>query len=125
MDDYKQAAVRWWRDGDCLFQSERYGGASHAFGLAAECAVKYAMDCLPGGERDLPHRHLPELIDDGKRWLSGRARCGLYQLLNTQGYMEGWNIANRYWADKAFSAEAAGRYREHARRTCKAADLGV
>lgn len=39
--------------------------------------------------------------------------------------MDGWQIGNRYWADEAFSAEATQRYRDHARRTCVAAELGV
>ena len=86
MDDYREAAMRWLQDGDCLLRSNRFGGASHAFGLAAECAVKHAMDRLPGGERELPRRHLPDLIDDGKRWFSGRTQRGLYQLLNSTGY---------------------------------------
>lgn len=64
MDNYRQAALRWLRDGDCLLRAHRHGGASHAYGLAAECALKYAMDRIPGGQRQLPRRHLPELIDD-------------------------------------------------------------
>ena len=72
-DDYRQSALRWLNDGHCLLAAERYGGASHAYGLAAECALKHAMKLLPGGQRKLPHHHLPDLIDDGKRWFSGRA----------------------------------------------------
>ena len=125
MDDYREAAMRWLQDGDCLLRSNRFGGASHAFGLAAECAVKHAMDRLPGGEREPPRRHLPDLIDDGKRWFNGRTQRGLYQLLNSTGYMEGWKIDNRYWGDDAFGVETAERYRAHARRTCLAANLGA
>ena len=125
MDDYREAAMRWLQDGDCLLRSNRFGGASHAFGLAAECAVKHAMDRLPGGERELPRRHLPDLIDDGKRWFSGRTQRGLYQLLNSTGYMEGWTIDNRYRGDDAFDVQMAERYRDHARRTCRAANLGA
>lgn len=124
-DHFQQSALRWLCDGHCLLAAERYGGASHAYGLAAECALKHAMESLPGGHRELPHRHLPELIDDGKRWFSGRAQRGLYQLLNTQRYMEEWSIHNRYWSDQHFSADAAQRYAEDARRTCIAAGLGV
>ncbi len=124
-DDFQQSALRWLHDGHSLLAAERYGGASHAFGLAAECALKHAMASLPGGHRELPHRHLPELIDDGKRWFSGRANKGLFQLLNTQRYMADWSIHNRYWSDQHFSAAAAERFRDDARRTCMAADLGV
>lgn len=124
-DHFQQSALRWLHDGHCLLAAKHYGGASHAYGLAVECALKHAMETLPGGHRELPHHHLPELIDDGKRWLRGRAQQGLYQLLNTQRYMEEWSINNRYWSDQCFSAHAAQRYGEDARRTCIAAGLGV
>jgi hypothetical protein len=125
MDDFKQSALRWLKDGECLLQANRHGGATHAFGLAAECALKHAMDNLPGGERELPHKHLPELIDNAKLWLQGRTHRGLYQLINTPDYMEQWTIANRYWPDDQFSQKTAERYHDHARRTCIAADLTV
>lgn len=125
MEDYRQAAVRWLQDGECLWRANRYGGASHAFGLAAECALKHAMANIPGGDRKLPYKHLPELVDDAKKWVSGRARGGLYQLLNTNDYMHGWQIRNRYWSDCQFNSELVARHREHARRTCAAAQLGV
>ncbi|MEA3259794.1 MAG: hypothetical protein U9Q93_07020 [Pseudomonadota bacterium] len=125
MDNFKQSALRWFNDGECLFKATRYGGASHAFGIAAECALKHAMDNLPGGERELPYKHLPELIDDAKRWFSGRTSRGLYQLINSQSYMAEWSIGNRYWPDNSFSQEASERFRDHARRTCMAADLGI
>ncbi len=119
MDDFKQSALRWLKDGECLFKESRHGGASHAFGIAAECALKHAMDNLPGGERELPYKHLPELVDDAKRWFSGRTSRGLYQLLNTQNYMAEWSIGNRYWPDEYFSQQASERFRDHARRERK------
>lgn len=125
MDDFRQAALRWLQDGECLWRADRYGGASHAFGLAAECALKHAMAGLPGGERRLPQKHLPELVDDAKKWVSGRTQGGLYQLLNKPDYMHGWRVENRYWADSEFSSEVIADHRDHARRTCSAAQLGV
>lgn len=125
MDDYQQAALRWFWDAEHLYSAQRYGGASHAYGLAAECALKYAMESLPGGDRELPRRHLPDLINDARRWFSGRTRRGLYQLLNMRGYMANWVIDNRYWADSAFGVEDAERYRNDSRRTCIAAGLSA
>jgi len=125
MDDFRQAALRWFQDGEHLWRANRHGGASHAFGLAAECALKHAMTSLPGGERKLPHKHLPELADDTRKWIRGRTQKGLYQLLNTSDYMHGWTIDNRYWADSEFEGAMVENHREHARRTCIAAQLGV
>lgn len=113
------------RDGQSLMAEQRHGGASHAFGLAAECAIKHAMHMMPGGGRQLPRKHLPDLVDDGKRWFSGRRHRGLFQLLNRQDYMAGWQIDNRYWQDQAFSSVKAESFRHHASRTCSAANLGV
>ncbi len=125
MDDFRQAALRWFQDGECLWREGRYGGASHAYALAAECALKHAMASIPGGERKLPHKHLPELVDDAKRRMSGRTQGGLYQLLNTRDYMHGWRIENRYWCDSQFTSAMVENHRKHARRTCSAAQLGV
>jgi len=125
MDDFKQSALRWLKDGECLFKESRHGGATHAFGIAAECALKHAMDNMPGGDRELPHKHLPELIDNAKMWLHSPANRGLYQLINTNDYMAEWSIANRYWPDGEFSQQATERLRNQARRTCIAADLRV
>lgn len=69
----------------------------------------------PAGERN------PVFVQIG----SGRTQRGLYQLLNSTGYMEGWTIDNRYRGDDAFDVEMAERYRDHARRTCRAANLGA
>ena len=125
MDDFQQAARRWLQDGECLRRSDRRGGATHAYGLAAECALKHAMDIIPGGERNLPSKHLPELVDNAKRWLHGRANSGLFQLLSRSDYMADWCIGNRYWADGQFTATAVALHRDHARRTCAATGLGI
>lgn len=124
-DNFRAAARRWYRDGSYLLQDHRHPGASHAFGLAAECAVKHAMEHVPGTQRELPRRHLPELVDDARRWFSGRRHRGLTQLLSQHDYMQGWQIDNRYWADECFDAEGCHRCRDYARRTLRAAGVEV
>lgn len=125
MDDYAAAAPRWLKDANHLHAAQRYPGASHAYGLAAECAIKNAMDRLPGADRQLPHKHIPDLIDDAMRWLQGRRHRGLNQLLQMHDYMRDWVIDNRYWPDHHISEEDCERYKDHARRTLAAAGLGV
>lgn len=124
MDAYGKAALRWLRDGDCLLHDNRYGGASHAYGLAAECALKHVLASLLHAS-EIPRRHLPDLREDVRRSVKGRKYRGLYQLLGMADYMEGWVIDNRYWADDAFDDGTTLRYRDHARRTCAATTLGV
>lgn len=57
-----------------FFNASRHGGASHAFGIAADRALKQAMDNLPAGLRESPYKYLPELVDHAKRWFSERTR---------------------------------------------------
>ena len=124
-DDFRAAARRWYRDGCHLLQDDRYPGASHAFGLAAECALKHSMERLPGAQRELPRRHLPELLNDARLWLSGRRHRGLTQLLGWRDYMHGWRMDTRYWADDCSDAQGCRLFRDHARRTLQAAGVEV
>lgn len=123
-DDYAASARRWYGDGSYLLSDRRHPGAAHAFGLAAECALKRAIERAPGRvQESVPHRHLPELVQDAKRWLRGREYAGLSQLVNKSTYMQGWTVQNRYWPDAAFSEPDCQRYRDHALRTLRAAWL--
>lgn len=125
MDDYAAAAPRWLEDANHLYAAQRYPGASHAYGLAAECAIKSAIERVPGADRELPRKHIPDLADDAKRWLQGRRFRGLNQLLQTRHYMRNWSIDNRYWPDDYISEDDCELYKTHARRTLAAAGLGL
>ncbi len=117
--DYADAAVRCYRDGDTLFRQRRYPNATHLFGLAAECALKLLLEKIPGMQ-EIPHKHLPDLRDSVLRNLSRRGNEGIRQLLNSNDYMERWDIANRYWPERAFSEQTCETYRDHSRRTLHA-----
>ena len=119
---YAEAAIRCYDDGDSLFQGHSYPNASHLFGLSAECALKLLLSRLPG-DRELPRRHLPTLRDDVLRTLSRRGHNGVRLLLNGATYMEGWEIANRYWPDAAFTRRQCASYRDHSRRTLYASGV--
>jgi hypothetical protein len=45
-------------------------------------------------------------------------------LLNSDTYMLGWRIDNRYWPDAAFSEEHCKLHHNHCLRTLSAAGLG-
>lgn len=119
-ENYAQAARRLFTDGDSLFGKQRYMVAAHLFGLAAECAIKAKL-ARQGREARV---HLPELIDKASLSFQGREAQGLRQLMRLQGYMAGWCVENRYWADQAISAEQCTTWRDQARRTLLAAQLG-
>ena len=114
---YDEAAIRCYRDGKTLYAASRYPNACHLFGLAAECALKAAMEKIPGAKRDLPRKHLPNLREDARKWLSGRKFNGLRMLLDKTDYMRGWTVENRYWPDHAFSQGLCETHQDHARRT--------
>lgn len=119
-EDYAQAARRLLADADSLYGKERYMSAGHLFGLAAECAIKARL-ARQGREARV---HLPELISKARMSLQGRVAPGLCQLMCAPGYMAGWKIDNRYWADQSISAEQCSVWRDQARRTLHAAQLG-
>lgn len=116
-DNFAEAGLRLFKDGDQLFKEERYGTATHLFGLSAECALKACMQYLPSASRTLPRCHLPELAGRARLWFKGRHQRGIGQLLKRADYMAGWIIDNRYWQNDAFSRDQCALFRDHSRRT--------
>ncbi len=102
LDNFALAGKRLHDDASVLFGRQRYGTASHLFGLSAECSIKAFMVQQPG-QQNAPRKHIPELLDDAKRLLSGRSRSHLLNLISSPDYMAGWEIGNRYWSDAQFN----------------------
>lgn len=121
---YAEAAVRLYGDGISLHAKNSVATATHLYGLAAECALKECLRHFVKSTADMPHTHLPDLVNDAKRLAAGRKFKGLIGLLSKGDYMDGWRVDNRYWATATFSAAQCNQYREHARRTLIAAGLG-
>ena len=116
-DDFAEAGLRLFKDGDHLFNEGRYGTATHLFGLSAECALKACMQNFLSASRTLPRCHLPELADHARLWFKGRRRNAIGLLLKKADYMAGWIIDNRYWPNSAFSRDQCVLCRDHSRRT--------
>jgi len=125
MDDYRDSGKRMYQDAHSLYDSARYGTATHLFGLAAECAIKASIKAQSAGSTNIPFKHIPELIEDAKRLMSGRRRSRLLGLISHPDYMNGWKIGNRYWSDQLFSADVCKQYRDDAKRTLQAMNQGV
>ena len=121
---YGEAAERLYGDGVLLQEQGRMATACHLYGLAAECALKQCLTHFIGRTADIPHKHLPDLVNDAKRLVGGRKFKGLAVLLNKADYMDSWRVENRYWATATFSVTQCKQYREHACRTLIAAGLG-
>lgn len=122
--NFQEAGRRLYNDADCLLNKQRHATASHLFGLAAECALKVCMDHVPGGDRELPKKHLPGLLNDAKTWLKGRKRRHLFQVINHPDYMHGWHISNRYWPSSEFTEEKCRKYRHDAYQALTAMEGG-
>ena len=116
-DDYPGASRRLYQDANHLYSQSRFATATHLFGLAAECAIKTFLDNIPGGDRQIPKKHIPELLDDAKLWLQGRQRSHLLNVISHPDYMHGWMIHNRYWPDTGFNKDDCERFRHDAYRT--------
>lgn len=115
MENYTQSGRRLHRDADFLFDQQRHGTACHLYGLAAECSIKAFIQTQPG-DRQAPHKHLPDLIDDARRLLGGRTRAHLLNVISAPGFMAGWSIGNRYWSDACFTAAQCAKYRADSRK---------
>ena len=115
-EDYAAAGRRLYGDADRLFGEACFATSTHLFGLAAECAIKLFMGNIPGN-RQIPYKHLPDLIEDAKLWLRGRRRPHLLSVISDPDYMHGWTIHTRYWPDGAFNQADCARFRQDARQT--------
>ena len=119
---YDQAAIRHYEDAVLLAVDERWDGAGHLIGFAAECALKHAIVSLRP-DKNAPHKHLPDLREIAKRHLTSRAHKGLQRLLSQPDYFAGWVVEARYAATDTVSAETYDGWQTHASRTLAAAGL--
>ena len=108
-----------------LAAEERWGGAGHLVGFAAECAVKFGIASLRPGQDSPKGRsgHFPELVESAKKLLTGRRNAALLLLLQRADLMGGWMINLRYANDSAVGQAEYLSWREHAGRLVGAVGL--
>jgi hypothetical protein len=121
-EPYSEAAVRHFEDAEQLAAHNRFDGAGHLIGFAAECAVKLSVEALRPGA-NAPHLHFPDLIERAKRILHGRRKHSMLILLSRESFMRGWNVAHRYSDDGAVSETHYRAWRTDATRALGAAGL--
>ena len=121
-EDYGTAAVRHLTDADILANGERWGGAGHLVGFAAECAIKHRIETLRPAQ-GAPHGHFPEILEAARRHLARRRDTALHAVLKVPNLMEGWNVSLRYSGDAAVDQARYVLWRGHAARLVGAAGL--
>jgi hypothetical protein len=120
-ENYGAAAIRHFADAELLAKDQRWDGAGHLVGFAAECALKHKIDTLQ--PRGAPHCHFPEILGVARRHLNRRRHTAIHAILKLPNLMEGWNVSLRYSGDAAVDEGKYGLWRDHAARLVGAAGL--
>lgn len=119
---YAIAAVRHFEDAEQLAERQRFGGAGHLIGFAAECAIKHAVEGLRPQNR-APHLHFPELVERAKKLLNGRRKHSVFTLLQHRAFMDGWEVDHRYGDNDVVAPAIYRTWRTDASRALGAAGL--
>jgi hypothetical protein len=115
MDHYEQASLRHFVDAETLAQHQRWGGASHLVGFAAECALKLRIKSLSSAGPH-PKGHFPEFIEVAKKHLNGHQHRAIRSLISSPDFMRGWNVHLRYSDDASVGKDDFERWQANAKR---------
>ena len=97
-DNFQQAASRHWRDANVLYHEGAYENADQLLGLAAECAIKYALGMSGRVHKNV---HIDELWDKVTPNYVSRQFATLAVILQQfrPNPWSNWSIEQRYFAD--------------------------
>lgn len=111
----EQAANRHYFDGTVLMAQRRFDNAGYHFGLAAECAVKRALqDVGVRGDDEAIWRHFPDITPSAIQAIEGRRAAPLRTLLETSAFMRSWHVAIRYSQNGTIDEVTATAWRNDA-----------
>lgn len=104
--NFREASGRHLHDGQLLLSEQRWPGADHLVGLAAECSLKAVMEALGmkmttdgSAPVDRGHRvHMPELWSAYQSFASGRLQARYLTLLDHGNPFADWQVDQRYWS---------------------------
>lgn len=110
--DFKNAAMRHYKDADFLFDKKRYANADHLYGLAAECALKAVMVGLDSSIAEITtgdlinqadKKHIDKLWDHFRIFLQNRSASVYLSCVSIhRNPFSSWQIADRYKNEKLF-----------------------
>lgn len=126
--DFGRAALRHVDDASLLHDRERFPSADHLAGLAAECALKFALPLRESGDGDIAkryHYHINELWNRVPLGTLGRRYRTLSSLLRSErtGPFSDWSIDQRYCDGSAVTQLVSETHLKAARRLCGAVGL--
>lgn len=108
MDNFQDAAKRHLDDATVLFARipPRLAGASHLFGISAECSLKaVARKFNPSSKFSGSKGHIPGLFAELANVAPDFGADPLRrQVMTLKPYFSAWNVAQRYEAQANFSA---------------------
>jgi hypothetical protein len=111
--DFRAAAERHYKDGLLLSGQSRLLGADHFFGIAAECAIKAALEAaglLKLGAKGKPEKpydqHCPGIWDQYAIAHGGHASLSRLPLPQNNPFLDTWHISDRYAGEGAVNSNA-------------------
>ena len=114
--DFRAAAKRHYDDGLLLSGNGRVPGADHFFGIAAECAIKAALQSagvLKFNAKDRPEKpfdkHCPDIWNEYQAQHGGR-----FPLPKINPFDGNWDISDRYAAGGAITPASLESHRSGA-----------
>lgn len=97
-EDYHDSAIRHLADAKALKAEARLDNAGHLVGFAAECAIKFRIEALSGGEES-PQQHLPFILAAARKRLGGRVGyASMYSIIKADIFTD-WSVDHRYSAN--------------------------
>ncbi|MCP4700852.1 MAG: HEPN domain-containing protein [Gammaproteobacteria bacterium] len=114
----REAANRHYQDACKLFKNKRFDNAGYHFGIAAECAIKQKLQ-ETGVRRgnEAMWEHFPYVRNTALQAVSGRSPALLRNLLESNAFLQGWNIKMRYAGNGAIDSKMANRWRDDANKS--------
>ncbi|NMM26581.1 MAG: hypothetical protein HHJ12_04635 [Glaciimonas sp.] len=119
MEQYKDAAIRHYRDAVVLLDADKLDNAGHLVGFSAECAIKHAIASLrlTAGS---PKGHFPEFLGIARKHLDKRS--SMYDLLQ-QDLLSGWRVDRRYHATGETSSAELDTWFQNTKRLLGSAGI--
>lgn len=121
VENFTQAALRHWRDAECLTEKGGIENADQLYGLAAECAIKHALLRLPafssqGVLQETYKQHIDVLWRRVGHQSLQKSHPRLLAMIKAEEPFQDWEIKQRYCADGGISHEKMKPHQEAAKK---------